>query len=122
MAKILIIDDDESVRAFCRDTLTRRGHVVTEAIHARQGIEMYQKDPADLVLMDVFMPGMDGTEATEELKYEFPRVKVVAMSGGILGHSAVFLEEAQRHGAVATIAKPFSAEQLYAIVETALKK
>ncbi|MBD3392848.1 MAG: response regulator [Chitinivibrionales bacterium] len=119
MARVLIIDDEETVRMFCRDALERNGYEVAAAASASEGIDMYRADPADVVLMDVLMPKLDGADATEILLREFPGARVVAMSGGILRHPEFFLQHAQSRGAVGAIGKPFTVEELVEIVRKA---
>jgi len=120
MPRVLVIDDQETVRTFCRDALEKSGYAVEVASGAAEGIDMYRACPADVVLMDVLMPKMDGADATEALLREFPDARVVAMSGGILRHPLFFLQHAQSKGAIGTIGKPFTAEVLNAVVEKTL--
>jgi len=120
MPRVLVVDDEDVVRAFCRDALQRAGYEVETASGAREGIEKYRASPCDVVLMDVLMPGGDGAEATEMLMREYPEAKVIAMSGGILRHPRFFLEHAESLGAKASLAKPFTAEQLAAAVAQVL--
>ncbi|MEK6632652.1 MAG: response regulator, partial [Nitrospirota bacterium] len=70
MATILIIDDEESIRHLLREVLEKAGHQVLEASNGREGLEIYQKHPADLVIMDLLMPDTDGLETTLQLTRE----------------------------------------------------
>ena len=116
MPRVLVIDDEDSVRSFCRDALQKHGYEVAEAADARLGIEMFRQRRADVVLMDVLMPRMDGAEATERLMHEFPGARVVAMSGGWKRHPEFFLCEARMAGARETIGKPFTAQELIEVI------
>lgn len=60
IATILIIDDEESIRALLRTTLEGAGHEVKEASNGRIGLELYRFRPTDLVITDILMPEMNG--------------------------------------------------------------
>ena len=62
MATILIIDDEEAVRALLRFALEAAGYEVTEAANGRQGLERYRQRPTDLVITDMLMPELNGLE------------------------------------------------------------
>ena len=62
MAKILIIDDDSAVQATIRLLLERTGHSVVVASDGRKGLKIFEAGEFDLLLLDIFMPGMDGLE------------------------------------------------------------
>ena len=81
MATILIIDDEESIRHLLREVLEKAGHKVLEAANGREGLETYQKHPADLVIMDLLMPDTDGLETTLQLTREYVDAKVIAITG-----------------------------------------
>ena len=81
MATILIIDDEESIRHLLREVLEKAGHKVLEASNGREGLEVYQKHPADLVIMDLLMPDTDGLETTLQLTREYVDAKVIAITG-----------------------------------------
>lgn len=120
MARIMVVDDDPVARDVCAGLLTQAGHDVEPASSGHEAIELYRQRPFDLVFMDVLMPRLDGAETTVSLLNEFPDARIVAMSGGFLRHKDFFLEEAKRYGAVAAIGKPFTGEELLAVVEGTL--
>jgi DNA-binding NtrC family response regulator len=119
MAKILIIDDDASIRALLMAILDEENHELREANDGRKGLRMFQEEAADLVITDVLMPEKDGVELIMELKEIDPDAKIIAMSGGGRGLDATFnLRMAQDFGAQRLMVKPFSAsEALNAIRE-----
>lgn len=82
MALILVIDDDEQVQAGLRGILEEAGYMVVVASNGRQGLQQFRREPADLVLLDIFMPELDGLETLVELHREYPAAKVIAISGG----------------------------------------
>jgi CheY-like chemotaxis protein len=90
MAFILVEDDLPFLRTFARRVLETAGHEVVEAGDGSEALELYRGRPADLVLCDVWMPGMNGLDLLRALRRECPGVRFVAMSGGgIGGHDAL---------------------------------
>ena len=83
MATILVIDDQKLIRSLLRAVLEEDGHEVLEASNGHLGLELYRERPADLIITDILMPVMNGFELIWELTKNFPRVKIIAMSGEI---------------------------------------
>ena len=81
MARILLVDDDKAVRLLLRTVLERRGHSVVEAENGDAGLRYYRATPADLVIVDIQMPVMDGLQMIKELRGDFPTAKIIAISG-----------------------------------------
>lgn len=106
MASILILDDEDAMREALRMVLEEDGHEVNEASDGISGIELYRKRPTDVVVTDLIMPQKDGIETIRDLRREFPRVKIIALSGR--GGTAINanLERAKRVGADLTLLKP----------------
>jgi DNA-binding NtrC family response regulator len=106
VARILVIDDDESIRFLLRTVLEFQGYDVIEAENGYEGLLCYQAEPADLVITDMQMPVMDGLELITELRRTFPRAKVIAISGGrrTLEIAKTFTPH--------TFEKPFSLEEV----------
>jgi len=90
------------------------------AAHGQQCLDLYRAAPADLVLMDLYMPEKEGLETIVELRKEFPGAAVVAMSGSML--SELMLRSAEGLGAVGSIKKPFKEEALLALVAEELER
>ena len=112
MADIIIIDDEEALRSTMRKILERAGHEVREAADGDQGIELVRERVADLVITDIFMPGKEGMETIQELKEEFPDVRILAVSGGATLGASGPLMDAELFGADGSLAKPFTVESL----------
>ena len=110
MATILIIDDEQIIRALLRSTLEAAGYEVTEATNGRQGLELYRHRPTDLVITDILMPELSGLEMLLGLTREFIHAKVIAISG--VGEEKNVLDAAKLLGARQTFQKPFSMPQL----------
>jgi two-component system, cell cycle response regulator DivK len=68
MAKILLVEDDEMNRDMLSRRLERRGYHVVMAVDGGQGLRLAQSEVPDLILMDMSLPGLDGWEATRQLK------------------------------------------------------
>lgn len=68
MARILVVDDERNVREILRLELEQRGHTVVEAANGEQALERFRQNPADLVCLDIRMPGMSGLETLAELR------------------------------------------------------
>lgn len=114
MATILVIDDQEPIRALLRRALEGAGHEVLEASNGRLGLELYQKRSADLIITDIVMPEMNGLELMLELTRNFLNAKVIAMSGGLVGEGG--LTAAKLLGARQTFQKPLDMEELLSAV------
>ena len=119
MATILIIDDEESVRALLRFALESAGYGVTEAANGRQGLERYRQRPTDLVITDMLMPELNGLDMLLDLTREFLHAKVIAISG--VGGEQNVLDVAKLLGARQTFQKPFSIPQLLGAVRYELE-
>ena len=117
--KILIIDDEESIRDGCRQILTRKGYHVDTTGEAAKGLQMAQSDSYDLILLDVRMPKVSGMDILKKLKEENSvSAKVIIITGYGTIPLAV---EAMRHGAFNFLPKPYSAAELREAVTGALK-
>ena len=111
MATILIIDDEEAVRALLRFALEAAGHEVTQAVNGREGLALYRRRPTDLVIVDMLMPVMSGLDMLLDLTREFLDAKVIAISGAG-GENVNVLDVAKLLGARQTFQKPFSMPEL----------
>lgn len=118
--RILVIDDEESVRFVVKEMLEFEGYEVTTAPNGKVGLQLFRKDPTDLILTDIFMPEMEGLETIRELHRDFPQLKIIAMSGGGESGMLSFLSFAKRFGALRTLRKPFSREELLETVQELL--
>ncbi len=108
MSHILVIDDDSSICLLLRKALEALGHQVTVAYDGQKGLAALKVAPADLVITDLIMPGMEGIETILELKRRSPGLKIIAMSGGGMGKGTDYLLMAQKFGAQRTITKTTS--------------
>jgi DNA-binding response OmpR family regulator len=120
MQRVLIIDDDEQVRALLYEILDRAGFEVIEATNGTEGMKLYRSQPADLVITDLIMPEKEGVETILELRREFPNVRVVAISSGGRNSGRDYLPIAAQLGARRTVAKPFSRQEILDAVRDTL--
>ncbi|MCP9449776.1 MAG: response regulator [Nitrospira sp.] len=118
MASILIVDDEEPVRAFLRRVLEEDGHTVREAANGAVALALYRKDPADLVITDIVMPERDGMDVLLDLTREFLDAKVIAMTGA--NGDEHMLRVAKLFGARKVIKKPFTVEEIRRLVRFTL--
>jgi len=120
VAKILVIDDDELVRATIKAALELAAHEVILAKNGEEGIARFEGSGIDLVVTDIIMPEKEGIETIIELRQRDPKIKIVAISGGGRTSNAIFLDVAKKFGAIDVLAKPFAPRQLLAAVQKAL--
>jgi CheY-like chemotaxis protein len=116
VATILVIDDQPAVRACLRRSLESAGHRVREAADGAAGLEAVRSESPDLILCDLYMPGVDGLDFLCRLRDERRAERVVAMSGRGWEGSLDMLRFAEYLGAVGTLAKPFTPAQALAAV------
>lgn len=82
MALILVVDDQEEVRATLRPWIERAGHECIEAADGRKGIAALDRERPDIVVTDVLMPENDGLDVIRHVRRTRPETKVIAISGG----------------------------------------
>jgi two-component system response regulator (stage 0 sporulation protein F) len=118
-ATILIIDDEEPIRALLHFALEAAGYEVTEAANGRQGLDLYRQRPTDLIIADMLMPELNGLDLLLDLTREFLHAKVIAISGA--GGEQNVLDVAKLFGARQTFEKPFSVPRLLQAVRYELE-
>ena len=120
MTKILVIDDDEQVLGILRSYLSTQSFDVETARNGVEGQRMYRENPADLVISDIVMPEKEGLETIQELKLDYPNVKIIAMSGGGRIGTEDYLRVAELHGARRILRKPFKLADVLGLVQSLL--
>lgn len=121
MAKIVVVDDEQMVRDFLRQMLTREGHRVTLASDGEEALGVVEQVKPDLIITDIIMPNKDGIQFMTQLSKRYPAIPVIAISGGRRSVSAQFnLDSAELIGAKAVLTKPFTLEQLQQAISSAL--
>ena len=118
--RILVVDDEPDIRVLLKDILEDEGYVVDVAEHARAADEIRRLADPDLVLLDIWMPGVDGVTLLKQWKSSGDdHCPVVMMSGHGTVETAV---EATRYGAVDFVEKPLSMAKLLSTVKSALTR
>lgn len=116
---ILIIDDERDLRDGCERVLVRYGCRVSKAADGAAGLAAMQDDPAEIVLLDLKMPGMDGLEVLRRLRESHPQVLVIVITGYATVETAI---EAMKLGAYDFLPKPFQPDQLRLTVGRAVER
>jgi DNA-binding NtrC family response regulator len=114
--RILVVDDEEAIRLALVELLRSEGHAVREAGSGDEALAALAGAPADLVLADLRMPGMDGMHLLAELRARFPGALVVLVTAQGDERTAV---EALKLGAYDYIPKPFDNEEIRAVARSA---
>ena len=112
MARILVVDDEELVRAYVAAVLRRAGHLVTLAVDGEDALDKFRPARHDLVITDIVMPRMEGIDTVRALRRIEPRVRIIAISGSEGSDRGFYLRAASALGADATLQKPFRAAEL----------
>jgi CheY-like chemotaxis protein len=122
-ARVLVIDDDACVGAAIQAILALHSCETVTASRAHAGIHAFQTSGFDVVMVDLFMPGMDGLDTITRIRSE-SAVPIIAMSGfrlrNSLGPDQDFLGMAKLRGATISLRKPFSPPQLIAAIDRSL--
>lgn len=120
MSRILVIDDDVAVRGAIKTVLEMEGHEVVLAGNGRAGIGAVEAERFDLVICDIFMPGMDGIETINAFHQSNPQMPVIAISGFMFrdGQSPApdYLSLSTKLGAAYSLRKPFRPQELLKVV------
>jgi len=121
MARILVIDDDPSIRDTMERVLARDSHMVESYEDARVALDALRQEQPDLVITDVYMPEMDGIEFLLSLREAEPDLPVIVTSGGGSASSHHLLTDAAYLGVTVTLPKPFEIDQLLELVRSVLE-
>ncbi|MDH5377668.1 MAG: response regulator, partial [Gammaproteobacteria bacterium] len=118
--RILVVDDEESLRDIVSEVLTEDGHNVTTASSGEQAINLFQKDPFPIVITDIRMAGISGLDLLAHIKKTNPSTQVVIMTSNASLDTAL---GALRDGAFDYLIKPFdSLEAISKVVNSAVDK
>ena len=124
MSRILVVDDDAAVRTAIKIVLERDGQDVEVASSGRAGIAAAKAQKFDVVICDIFMPGMDGIETITEFHQIDPNVPIIAMSGFMFRDGQVpapdYLTLSTRLGAAYSLRKPFRPQELLKAVQACI--
>ena len=118
-AKLLVVDDEPRLRQSLADLIRTQGHVVDVADNGRTAVKLLDDGNYDLVLLDLFMPEMDGYAVMQYMVERHPKIAVIVVSGDNTMHAAI---QALRNGAYDFLRKPYQPEELLVTVQNALNK
>jgi len=122
MAKILVLDDEESILLMLKKMLERAGHEVDIALNGSDGLELFKKNKPDLLITDIIMPHKDGLEVVLELRRKYPELKIIAISGGGRIHPEGYLPSAKHFGADLIFQKPLVQKEFLQAVSLLLNE
>jgi DNA-binding response OmpR family regulator len=120
MAKILLMDDEDALRAIMVEVLTEEGHEVIESADGRIALDEEVVASVDLMITDIIMPDVEGVEAIRSVVRIRPDLPIIAISGGGRTVTVDFLPVARGLGAMDTLKKPFTPDELVERVEALL--
>jgi CheY-like chemotaxis protein len=123
MAHILVADDEPEQRKLIVRLLNGAGHEVSTAANGAEALASLGQQAYDLLITDIYMPVMDGTELIAECRQTHPQLPIVAISGGSTfgeAYSIAALDAADSMGVAGSLLKPFLSEQLLTIIHKCL--
>jgi excisionase family DNA binding protein len=117
-ANILVVDDEEIIRALIKETLEEHGHRVECADNSYSGLELLKSQDFDLVFLDLKMAGMDGAELLREIKTIKPKLSVIVITGY---PESEIMARALEQGPFGIMNKPFSESDITDCVHNFLR-
>lgn len=118
-ARILVVDDDESIRRVLATILEEKGYIVDTAKNGKEGIDKSFTHVFNLALIDIRLPDMEGLQLLTEIRDTTPRMRKIIITGYPSLHNAI---EAVNKGADAYVLKPFKVEEILKTIQEQLKK
>ena len=111
---ILVVDDNDQMRAMLTEIIAGEGYTVLQAEQGQQALNTLENHDVDLMVLDILMPEKDGLEVIRELRSgkNGMNVKIIAISGGGREQGQTYIQLAQRLGACETLVKPFNINNL----------
>jgi CheY-like chemotaxis protein len=120
MSRILVVENDTTVRSVIRHALTNAGHEVRAARNGREALALFPTQPDTLVITDLIMSEVDGVETIHTLRKLDAHVPIIAISGEGQGGDGGYLHDVRLYGASEVPAKPVSLGELLAAVDRLL--
>ncbi|RLD29976.1 MAG: response regulator [Bacteroidetes bacterium] len=122
MSRVLVIDDEPYILLMLKKLFEKEGFEVDIAINGDEGIRMFAKYPADVIITDIVMPEKEGLETIREFKQTNPDLKIIAISGGGRIDSKEYLDSARLFGASKVFRKPFKQREMVNAVHELLSE
>lgn len=120
MARILVVEDNTSIREAMCEMLQQAGYETIAAENGRFAADIHRSTPVDLIITDLFMPDTDGMELIYQFRRDFPDVKIIAISGGGSRGWVEQLVVAKNIGAQRALQKPFTGDELLSAIQDLL--
>lgn len=109
--QILVVDDDDMMRAFVKELLLINDFKVTEANNGKAGLKEFRENTPDLVITDIIMPEMEGISFIRELRSHDKGIPIIAMTGNVHGRMEEFLDISSKLGADEILRKPIKSQE-----------
>lgn len=119
MAKILLVEDEESIRGFIKINLIRNGFEVIEAGSGEEGIRKALNEKPDMAILDVMLPGIDGFQVCSKLRNEYPKIGIIMLTAKGQDMDKIMGLE---YGADDYIVKPFNPLEVVLRVKAILRR
>lgn len=103
---ILVIDDEPSICIVLKKMFEKAGYRVLTAENGIKGLKLFRENEVDLVVVDLIMPEKDGIETIQDIKAVAPDIHIIAISGGGMIKADLYLNLAEKVGAVTSFEKP----------------
>lgn len=107
---ILVVDDDDMMRAFIKELLTINKFKITEADNGKSGLKAFLDYKPNLVITDIIMPEMEGISFIKKLRSHDKNIPIIAMTGNIHGRMEEFLDISAKLGADEILRKPIKSQ------------
>ena len=108
MARILVLDDNVALCKWIRHILEQNGYGTLEAYDGEQGVKLLRENPAELIILDIFMPKQSGISTMIQVRNDYPHMKMIVISGGGGSKHVDFFQVAKELGAHRLLQKPFT--------------
>jgi DNA-binding response OmpR family regulator len=117
LGKILVVDDEREILDLLTDHLEDEGYAVSQAVDGEQALEGARREPPDLVLLDITIPGVNGLEVLRRLRRDHPKIPVIMITGI---EDEALARSTLKMGAFDYVQKPFDPYRLSALVLAAI--
>lgn len=107
--KVLLVEDEESIRKFVKINLEREGYIIFEAGSGEKGIEVARRERPDIVVLDIMLPGIDGFEVCKTLRGEFPSLGIIMLTAKAEDYDKIM---GLQYGTDDYLTKPFNPTEL----------
>lgn len=107
--KVLLVEDEESIRKFVKINLEREGYIIFEAGSGEDGIEVARRERPDIVVLDIMLPGIDGFEVCKTLRGEFPSLGIIMLTAKAEDYDKIM---GLQYGTDDYLTKPFNPTEL----------